>query len=71
MAPVAATQPGSATDSIPLWSQNECTWSSTGSGLTTAVSMFDPNQDLETAGSQSAFGQAITNGVQGGVEPRT
>jgi hypothetical protein len=67
MAPVATNTAGSATDSIPLWSQNECTWSSTGSGLTTQVSMFDPNQDLETAGSQSAFGQAITNGVQGGV----
>ena len=67
MAPVATNSGGSATDSIPLWSQNECAWSSTGSGLTTAVSMFDPNQDLETAGSQSAFGQPITNGVASGV----
>ena len=27
--------------------------------------MFDTNQDLEQAGSQSAFGQPITNGVVG------
>jgi uncharacterized repeat protein (TIGR01451 family) len=67
MAPVATNTGGSATDSIPLWSQNECTWSSTGTGLSTAVSMFDSNQDLEQAGSQSAFGQSITNGVAGGT----
>ncbi len=67
MAPVATNTGGSATDSIPLWSQNECTWSSTGTGLSTAVSMFDANQDLEQAGSQSAFGQPITNGVAGGT----
>jgi hypothetical protein len=71
MAPVATNSAGSATDSIPLWAQNECTWTSTGTGLTTAVSMFDPNQDLETAGSQSVFGAAITNGVQGGVSLNT
>ncbi len=35
MAPVATNTAGSATDSVPLWSQNECTWTSTGSGLTT------------------------------------
>ncbi len=29
--------------------------------------MFDTNQDLEQAGSQSAFGQPITNGVTGGT----
>ncbi len=58
---------GSATDSVPLWSQNECAWTSSGTGLSTAVSMFDSNQDLEQAGSQSAFGQPITNGVQGGT----
>ena len=63
MAPVATNSAGSATDSIPLWSQNECTWSSTGA----TDSMFDPNQDLEQAGSQSAFGQPITNGVTGGT----
>ena len=63
MAPVATNSGGSATDSIPLWSQNECTWSSTGA----TVSMFDSNQDLEQAGSQSAFGQPITNGVTGGT----
>ena len=32
MAPVATNTGGSATDSIPLWSQNECTWTSTGTG---------------------------------------
>ena len=62
MAPVATNSGGSATDSIPLWSQNECTWSSSGA----TVSMFDSNQDLETAGSQSAFGQPINNGVTAG-----
>ena len=62
MAPVATNSGGSATDSIPLWSQNECTWSSTGA----SVSMFDSNQDLEQAGSQSSFGQPIANGVTGG-----
>ena len=62
MAPVATNSGGSATDSIPLWSQNECTWSSSGA----TVSMFDTNQDLEQSGSQSAFGQPITNGVTGG-----
>ena len=67
MAPVASNSGGSATDSVALWSQNECTWASTGTGLSTAVSMFDSNQDLEQAGSQSAFGQAITNGVKGGT----
>jgi hypothetical protein len=66
MAPVASNG-SSATDSVALWSQNECTWASTGTGLSTAVSMFDSNQDLEQAGSQSAFGQAITNGVKGGT----
>ncbi|MFZ0667615.1 MAG: hypothetical protein WAM97_17835 [Acidimicrobiales bacterium] len=63
MAPVATNSGGSATDSIPLWSQGECTWTTT-SGT---ISMFDTNQDLETAGSQSAFGAAITNGVTGGT----
>ena len=63
MAPVATNSGGSATDSIPLWSQNECTWSSSGA----TVSMFDSNQDLEQAGSQSAFGQPITHGVTGGT----
>ena len=29
--------------------------------------MFDPNQDLEQSGSQSAFGQPITNGVTAGT----
>ncbi len=63
MAPVATNSGGSATGSIPLWSQNECTWSSSGA----TVSMFDANQDLEQSGSQSAFGQPITNGVVGGT----
>jgi uncharacterized repeat protein (TIGR01451 family) len=67
MAPVATNTNGSATDSIPLWSQNECTWTSTGS----TVSMFDANQDLEQSGSQSAFGQPITNGVSGGSTKNT
>ncbi len=62
MAPVATNTGGSATDSIPLWSQNECAWTTT-SGT---ISMFDSNQDLEQAGSQSAFGAAITNGVTAG-----
>ncbi len=60
MAPVATNSAGSATDTIPLWSQNECTWTTT--GTTTSDSMFDANQDLEQAGSQSAFGAPITNG---------
>ena len=30
--------------------------------------MFDTNQDLEQAGSQSAFGQPITNGATGGID---
>jgi len=59
MAPVATNTGGSATDSIPLWSQNECTWTAS-SGTT--VSMFDTNQDLEQAGSQSAFGAPISGG---------
>ncbi len=63
MAPVATNGGGSSTDSIPLWSQNECTWTSTGA----TVSMFDSNQDLEQAGSQSAFGQPISSGVTGGT----
>jgi uncharacterized repeat protein (TIGR01451 family) len=63
MAPVATNSGGSATDSIPLWSQNECTWTSSGA----TVSMFDTNQDLEQSGSQSAFGQPITNGVTAGT----
>ncbi len=58
LAPVATNGGGSATDSIPIGSQNECTWTAS-SGT---VSMFDPDQDLEQAGSQSAFGQPITNG---------
>ncbi len=62
MAPVATNSGGSATDSVPLWSQNECSWTAAGTGEHTSVSMFDPNQDLEQAGSQSAFGQPITNG---------
>ncbi|MGB7051076.1 MAG: hypothetical protein WBG41_05860 [Acidimicrobiales bacterium] len=70
MAPVATNTGGSATDSIPLWSQNECTWTASGS---TSVSMFDTNQDIEQAGSQSAFGQPISNGeslggASGGTE---
>jgi uncharacterized repeat protein (TIGR01451 family) len=63
MAPVATNSGGSATDSIPLWSQNECTWSSSGA----TVSMFDSNQDLEQSGSQSVFGQPISNGVAAGT----
>jgi uncharacterized repeat protein (TIGR01451 family) len=62
MAPVATNSGGSSTDDIGLWSQNECTWSSSGA----TVSMFDSNQDLEQSGSQSAFGQPITNGVMAG-----
>ena len=58
LAPVATNSGGSTTASIPIGSQPECTWvASQGT-----VSMFDPNQDLEQAGSQSAFGQPITNG---------
>ena len=58
LAPVATNGGGSATDSIPIGSQNECTWTSN-SGT---VSMFDTNQDLEVVGSQSAFGQPVTGG---------
>ena len=72
MAPVATNSGGSATDSIALWSQNECTWTSTTPGGSTSVSMFDSNQDLEQAGSQSAFGQSITNGEKlGGLSVGT
>jgi chitinase len=60
MAPVATNTGGSSTDSVPLWSQNECSWST--SGTSTSDSLFDSNQDLYQAGSQSAFGQPITNG---------
>ncbi len=67
MAPVATNGGGSSTDSIPLWSQNECTWTSTGA----TVSMFDNNQDLEQAGSQPTFGQPISNGVTGGTTKNT
>ncbi len=70
MAPVATNSGGSATDSIPLWSQNECTWTASGGA---SVSMFDTNQDLEQAGTQSAFGQPISSGeslggASGGTE---
>ncbi|MGD0313902.1 MAG: putative Ig domain-containing protein, partial [Acidimicrobiales bacterium] len=63
MAPVATNTGGSATDSIPIGSQNECTWTAS----TGTVSMFDSNQDLEQAGSQSAFGQPISNGETAGT----
>jgi hypothetical protein len=63
MAPVATNSGGSATDSIPTGSQNECTWTSSNG----TVSMFDPVQDLEQVGSQSAFGQAITGGETAGT----
>ena len=54
---VATNSGGSATDSIPTGSQPECTWvASQGT-----VNMFDTNQDIETVGTQSAFGQPITN----------
>ena len=66
MAPVATNGGGSATDSISIDSQNECTWTAAGASGT-AVSMFDPNQDLEQAGSQSAFGAPISNGEVDGT----
>ena len=66
MAPVATNGGGSATDSITIDSQNECTWTA-GGASGTAVSMFDPNQDLEQAGSQSAFGAPISNGEVDGT----
>jgi hypothetical protein len=62
MAPVATNTAGNATDSIPLGSQPECTWTASKG----TVSMFDTNQDLETAGTQSAFGASITNGETSG-----
>ena len=58
IAPVATNSGGSATDSIPAFSQNECTWTASQG----TVSMFNANEDLEQVGSQSAFGQAISNG---------
>ncbi len=62
LAPVATNSGGSATASIPLGSQPECTWvASQGT-----VHMFDTNQDLEQVGSQSAFGQPITSGETAG-----
>ena len=63
LAPVATNSGGSATASIPIGSQPECTWVTTGG----TVSMFDTNQDLEQAGSQSAFGQPITGGETAGT----
>jgi hypothetical protein len=63
MAPVATNSGGSATDSIPTGSQNECTWTSSNG----TVIMFDPVQDLEQVGSQPAFGQAITGGETAGT----
>jgi Putative Ig domain len=63
LAPVATNSTGSATASIPIGSQPECTWVTTGG----TVSMFDTNQDLEQAGSQSAFGQPITGGETAGT----
>ena len=54
---------GSATDSIPTGAQNECTWTASQG----TVSMFDANQDLEQSGSQSAFGQPISNGETAGT----
>jgi hypothetical protein len=63
LAPVATNSSGSATASIPIGSQPECTWVTTGG----TVSMFDTNQDLEVAGSQSAFGQPITGGETAGT----
>ncbi len=66
MAPVATNSGGSVTASIPIDSQPECTWTAAGAGGT-SVSMFDPNQDLEQAGSQSGFGSAISNGEVAGT----
>ncbi len=63
LAPVATNSSGSATASIAIGSQPECTWVATGG----TVSMFDTNQDLEQAGSQSAFGQPITGGETAGT----
>ena len=63
LAPVATNSGGSATDTIYIGSQNECTWTASAG----TVSMFDANQDLEQAGSQSAFGQPITNGETEGT----
>ncbi len=63
MAPVATNGGGSVTDSIPLWSQNECTWTASNG----TVSMFDSNQDLEQVGSQSSFGAPISNGEIAGT----
>jgi hypothetical protein len=54
---------GSATASFPIYTYGQCTWSSS----TGAVSMFDPAQDLEQNGSQSAFGQPISNGATMGT----
>ncbi len=63
LAPVATNSSGSATASIAIGSQPECTWVTTGG----TVSMFDTNQDLEQAGSQSGFGQPITGGETAGT----
>jgi hypothetical protein len=54
---------GSATASVPLYTYGQCTWTSS----TGTVSMFDAAQDEETNGSQSAFGQPISNGETMGV----
>ena len=58
LAPVATNGAGSATDNIPIGTYGACSWT-TGHGTAT---QFDANQDLYQTGSQSAFGQPITNG---------
>ena len=69
MAPVATNSGGSATDTHPALVAERVHLDVHAAGA--PVSMFDANQDLEQAGSQSAFGQPITNGVAGGTEPTT
>jgi uncharacterized repeat protein (TIGR01451 family) len=61
LAPVATNPWGSVTGSIPMSSYQPCTWTTTTTnGETTSV--FDPNENTEQTGSQSAFGQPITGG---------
>jgi hypothetical protein len=57
-APTATNSGGSASASITDAQYGACTWTSS----TGAEKTFDPVQDLDQTGSQSAFGAPITNG---------
>ncbi len=64
MAPVATNSGGSATDSIPLWSQNECTWTDSGTGSANVGHLHVRLQPGPRAGRARSrpSAQPITNG---------